>query len=77
MTLVPPQLLASLDFPAILDGLPIGVAVLDREGRVITVNAALERLTGFSRQEARGVWCRHVVRSGLCHRSQPEPDHHL
>lgn len=71
MTLVPPQLLASLDFPGILDGLPIGVAVLDREGRVITVNAALERLTGFSREEARGVWCRHVIRSGLCHRRCP------
>ena len=71
MTLVPPGILASLDFPAILDGLPIGVAVLDREGRVLTVNTALERLTGITREQARGVPCRHVVRSGLCLRRCP------
>jgi transcriptional regulator with PAS, ATPase and Fis domain len=66
MTLVSPTLLASLDFPAILDGLPLGVAVLDREGRVVTVNTALERMTGFTREEARGVPCKHVLRSGIC-----------
>lgn len=71
MTFVPPGILASLDFPAILDGLPLGVAVLDREGRVVTLNAALERLTGFAREEVRGVPCRHVLRSGLCHRHCP------
>jgi len=71
MSLVPPELLASLDLPAILDGLPMGVAVLDREGRVLTVNSALERLTGFTREQARGVPCRHVVRSGLCMRRCP------
>lgn len=68
MPLVPPAILASLDLPGILDGLPLGVAVLDPEGRVVTVNTALERLTGFTREEARGVPCRHVIRSGLCHR---------
>lgn len=71
MALVPPELLASLDLPAILDGLPLGVAVLDREGKVVTINTALERLTGFTREEARGVPCRHVVRSGLCLRKCP------
>jgi PAS domain S-box-containing protein len=71
MNLVPPALLASLDLPAILDDLPIGMAVLDREGRVLTVNTALERLTGFTREQARGVPCRHVVRSGLCQCSCP------
>ena len=71
MTPVSPALLASLDLPAVLDGLPLGVAVLDREGRVVTLNSALERLTGFSREEARGAPCRHVIRSGLCHRRCP------
>lgn len=71
MNLVPPAMLASLDFPAILDGLPFGVAVLDREGRVVTLNAALERLTGFTRDEARGAPYRHVIRSGLSLRSSP------
>lgn len=72
MPLVPPATLASLDLPGLLDGLPLGVAVLDPEGRVVTVNTALERLTGFTREEARGVPCRHVVRSGLSHRRNQE-----
>ncbi len=72
MTLVSPQILASLDISGVLDGLPLGVAVLDLEGRVLTVNAALERLTGFNRDEVRGVPGRHVLRSGLSHRRQPQ-----
>ncbi|GFK93739.1 Transcriptional regulatory protein ZraR [Fundidesulfovibrio magnetotacticus] len=68
---IPPEILASIDLPGVLDGLPLGVAVLDPEGRVITVNSALERLTGISREEARGVPCRHVIRSGLCFRRCP------
>ena len=72
MTLVSPALLASLDLPGILDGLPLGVAVQDQEGRVLTVNTALERLTGFTRDEVLGVPCRHVLRSGLSHRRRQE-----
>ncbi len=71
MTPVSPEIIASIDLPSLLDGLPLGVAVLDGEGRVVTMNAALERLTGFSREEARGAPCRHVVRSGLCLRKCP------
>jgi PAS domain S-box-containing protein len=72
MTPVSPATLASIDLPGILDGLPLGVAVQDREGRVVMVNTALERLTGFTREEVRGVPCRHVIRSGLCHRRRQE-----
>jgi len=71
MKSIPPEILASIDLPGVLDGLPLGVAVLDPEGRVLAVNSALERLTGFSREEARGAPCRHVIRSGLCHRRCP------
>ena len=72
MPLVSPTLLASLDLPGILDGLPLGVAVQDQEGRVVTINTALERLTGFTREEVAGVPYRHVIRSGLSHRRRQE-----
>ncbi|WP_243367827.1 sigma 54-interacting transcriptional regulator [Fundidesulfovibrio soli] len=63
-----PEILVSLDLAPVLDGLPLGVAVLDRDGLLVTMNAALERLTGFSRSEMAGVPGRHVLRSGLCHK---------
>ena len=71
MLTLTPELLSAIDLPALLDGMPLGVAVVDQEGRVVTVNTAMERLTGFSRSEGRGVPSRHVVRSGLCHRKAP------
>ncbi len=55
-----------LDFPALLDGLPVGVAVLDGQGRVQFLNRALESLTGFAREDVRGLPCRHVLRSRAC-----------
>ena len=67
-----PELLAGLDLPGLLDGLPMGVAVVDLNGRVLTVNSALERLTGLSRAEVPGVPCRHVVRSASCLEGCPD-----
>ncbi|HBE94182.1 MAG TPA: transcriptional regulator, partial [Desulfovibrio sp.] len=55
-----------LDFPGLLDGLPVGVAVLDGQGRVQFLNRALEALTGFAREDAQGLPCRHVLRSRAC-----------
>ncbi len=54
------------DLPALLDGLPMGVVLLDDEGRVLMLNKALEALTGYSREEVRGLPCRHVLRSRAC-----------
>jgi PAS domain-containing protein len=54
------------DLPALLDGLPVGVVLLDDEGRVLMLNKALEALTGYSRDEVRGLPCRHVLRSRAC-----------
>ena len=54
------------DLPALLDGLPMGVALLDGQGNVLMLNKALEALTGFSRDEVRGLPCRHVLRSRAC-----------
>lgn len=54
------------DLPALLDGLPMGVVLLDDAGRVLMLNKALEALTGYSREEVRGLPCRHVLRSRAC-----------
>ncbi|WP_156904563.1 sigma-54 interaction domain-containing protein [Desulfovibrio aminophilus] len=54
------------DLPALLDDLPVGVAVLDGEGRVRFLNKTLESLTGFAREDVRGLPCRHVLRSRAC-----------
>lgn len=54
------------DLPALLDGLPVGVALLDDGGRILLLNKALEALTGYTRDEVRGLPCRHVLRSRAC-----------
>jgi two-component system, NtrC family, sensor kinase len=38
----------------LIDTSPLGIAVFDREGRIQTSNAALERLFGFTREEMQG-----------------------
>ncbi|MFP5257940.1 MAG: sigma 54-interacting transcriptional regulator [Acidobacteriota bacterium] len=57
-----------LDLPDFLDAIPLGAAVYDTLGRVLHLNASLQRLTGFRLEEARGLPCRHVLRTGLCGR---------
>lgn len=59
------------DIPALLDGLPMGVALLDGEGHVLMLNKALEALTGLSRDEVRGLPCQHVLRSRVCGQGCP------
>jgi PAS domain S-box-containing protein len=54
------------DLPSLLDGLPVGIVMLDENGRVLMLNKALEALTGYSRDEVRGLPCRHVLRSRAC-----------
>jgi transcriptional regulator with PAS, ATPase and Fis domain len=57
---------------AVLDGLPVGAALLDFQGRVEFLNRQLEALTGFTRAEAWGVPFRHVLRSSVAGR-EPGP----
>ncbi|NLW81679.1 MAG: sigma 54-interacting transcriptional regulator [Desulfovibrionales bacterium] len=54
------------DLPALLDSLPMGMVLLDGQGHVIMLNKALEELTGFHRDDVRGLPCRHVLRSRAC-----------
>ncbi|MBW2172215.1 MAG: sigma 54-interacting transcriptional regulator [Deltaproteobacteria bacterium] len=55
-----------MDAGEIIDGIPVGVAVLDTDFKFQAMNKALEALTGFSREEAVGIPCRYIVRNNLC-----------
>ena len=60
-----------VDLPGFFDAMPLGAAVYDTLGRVVHLNASLRRLTGFRLDEARGLPCRHVLRTALCGRDCP------
>ncbi len=59
-----------LDLPAVLpfiiDEIPLGIAVMDSERRVVLLNRAMEALTGFDRKAAKAIACRHVLRGDIC-----------
>jgi two-component system response regulator AtoC len=50
----------------IIDAIPVGVAILDTDLKLQTMNKALEALTGFAREEAAGIRCQYVMRNNLC-----------
>lgn len=54
-----------------LDAMPLGIVLLDRDRNVVFLNNAAQALTGYSRKEAVGIPCMYVVRSGACERSCP------
>ncbi len=55
-----------LDFCALLDDLPLGIAILDLDFRIVFVNHVFEALTGYAASHARGIPCCHIVRSREC-----------
>ena len=61
----------AVDLPEFFDAMPLGAAVYDTLGRVVHLNASLRRLTGFRLDEARGLPCRHVLRTAMCGRDCP------
>lgn len=56
----------SFSLQSLLDEIPFAVAVLDPERRMLLLNRAMEGLTGFPQQAARGVPCAHVLRGSVC-----------
>lgn len=60
-----------LDLAAVMDAVPMGLALLDEDRRVVLLNRALEALTGFDRELVRGVPCRDVLRSSFCPQACP------
>jgi len=53
------------DINSIIDGMPIGVALLDSDLRITGINQALEALTGFSLEAAMNIPARYIIRSNL------------
>jgi PAS domain S-box-containing protein len=66
----PSSPVASLDLsaalPSVVEEIPLGIAVLDLQRRIVLLNRALEALTGFDRQTARKVPCRCILRGDFC-----------
>ncbi|HAP32681.1 MAG TPA: sigma-54-dependent Fis family transcriptional regulator, partial [Firmicutes bacterium] len=58
-------------FQHLFDELPQGAFVVDRDRRLVTVNTAFEALTGFSRDQVRGISCAHVLRNTVCLKNCP------
>ena len=53
-----PDQLSQETYRAVLEGLPIGVYLVDRDRRIVLWNSGAERLTGYLRQEVIGRLCR-------------------
>jgi PAS domain S-box-containing protein len=54
----------------ILDGVPHGIAILDDQLRIVTMNRSLEAMTGFTCADAIGVYGDSIIRSNLGTRGQ-------
>jgi two-component system response regulator AtoC len=63
--------LRRVDIMDALDGIPLGIAVLDSDFRVLGVNRFLEALTGYTTEDARGVYCEYILRSDLGRKGNP------
>lgn len=56
----------AIDFYRLLNNIPLGVSIMDRQYQVVTYNQVLETITGLSASAAKGLACRHVLRSRYC-----------
>ena len=55
----------SPDLIDILNGVPHGIALVDQDFRIIMMNRFLEALTGYSGEEASGIYCDQVLHSSF------------
>jgi transcriptional regulator with PAS, ATPase and Fis domain len=53
-------------FYRLLNRIPASVALLDKSKHIVFINRSLEALIGFTNLEARGIPCRHILRSNMC-----------
>jgi PAS domain S-box-containing protein len=49
----------------LLDGIPLGIAIIDRDLRVVSMNRHLEVQTGYHLTEAKGVHVHYIIHSSL------------
>ena len=62
--------LDTINIDDILDGVPHGIAILDDQLRIVTMNRFLEGLTGFTCADSKGVYGDSIIRSNLGTRGQ-------
>ncbi len=55
----------------ILEGLPVGLFMVDENFNIIEFNTLAEKFTGWRKEEALGRQCSEVLQSSLCHRDCP------
>jgi len=60
-----------IDLQSVIDEIPMGIVVLDRDRRVVFLNRSLQALTGFSHKEAVCVPCHQILRNRICLKSCP------
>ena len=65
------DLIQEIDLQAVVNGVPIGVMILDRDLKIAAVNQAFEALTGFSLEESLEVPCPYILRNDLCMKRCP------
>jgi two-component system, NtrC family, response regulator AtoC len=59
-------LMRTINFYRLLNDVPLGVLILDRQRRVLFCNQTLEAIVGLKATAAQGLACRHVMRSRAC-----------
>ncbi|MBW1719293.1 MAG: sigma 54-interacting transcriptional regulator [Deltaproteobacteria bacterium] len=59
------------DLLHVLDGVPHGIAVLDKQQRLLGLNRFLGALTGYNSEEVQGIYYDYVLRSNLSHKGNP------
>mgnify|MGYP000384624559 CR=1 FL=1 len=55
-----------VSFQGLLDEIPMGAMILDRDRRILFLNRAMEALTGFEGQDACGIRCANILRNAIC-----------
>ncbi len=58
----------------LLDDIPLGAMILDRDRRIVSLNRAMEALTGFGRSDASGICCANILRNAVCMENCPLED---
>lgn len=65
-----PSILPTIAIEDLLDGIPHGIAVIDRELKIVLINNYIEALTGLALADVRGVYIDFVLKSSIADRGR-------
>ena len=65
------DMLSKVRVDSIINGSPTAIAILDRNLRIVAMNDAMELMTGFPIEKARGIPCTFIIRNNLCPKGCP------